>query len=214
MSSFDFKGCVEIKELLGKKADDELELLELIEEVPVDSIYYHMHSYFLRHSYIAGLYSNDFAYWTAVQVRDRVLGEKLASVTPEQFKSLDDIRLELIEIIDKHLSMIPTIPFVGYGQPFYFMKSKIIEIPTCIRVSTFNEFKEALRTVDISAIYNHVFEARLRIRKGKSDFAIWLEEDLGKQELANKIELVDSYMYSMEGLRSKLVELCEREPEQ
>jgi len=38
--------CIEIKELLGKKADDEQELLELIEEVPLDSIYYHTHSYF------------------------------------------------------------------------------------------------------------------------------------------------------------------------
>ena len=94
------------------------------------------------------------------------------------------------------------------------MKSKIIEIPTCVRVTTFGEFKEALRTVDVSAIYNHVFEARLRIRKGKSDFAIWLGENLGKQELASKIELIDSYMYSLEGLRNKLVNLCEKEPDQ
>jgi len=35
-----------------------------------------------------------------------------------------------------------------------------------------------------------------------------------KEELANKIELLDSYMYSLEGLRNKLVELCEKEPEQ
>jgi hypothetical protein len=214
MDAFEFKGCIEIKELLGKKADDELQLLELIEEVPIDSIYYHMHSYFLRHRYVTGPYPNDFANWAALQVRDRVLGEQLASVTSGRFKSLEDIRLELIDIIDKHLSTLHTIPFIGYGQPFYFMKSKIIEITTCVRVTTFDEFKEALRTVDVSAIYNHVFEARLRIRKGKSDFALWLEEALGRHELASKIELLDSYMYSLEGLRNKLVELCEREPEQ
>ena len=214
MDAFEFKGCIEIKELLGKKADDELKLLELIEEVPIDSIYYHMHSYFLRHRYVRGPYPNDFANWAALQVRDRVLGEQLASVTSGRFKSLEDIRLELIDIIDKHLSTLHTIPFIGYGQPFYFMKSKIIEITTCVKVTTFDEFKEALRTVDVSAIYNHVFEARLRIRKGKSDFALWLKEALGKQELASKIELLDSYMYSLEGLRNKLVELCERESEQ
>ena len=214
MDAFEFKGCIEIRELLGKKADDELKLLELIEEVPTDSIYYHMHSYFLRHRYVTGPYPNDFANWAALQVRDSVLGEQLASVTSGRFKTLEDIRLELIDIIDKHLSTLHTIPFVGYGQPFYFMKSRIIEIPTCLRVTTFGEFKEVLSTVDVSAIYYHVFEARLRIRKGKSDFAIWLGEILGKQELANKIELIDSYMYSLEGLRNKLVELCEREPEQ
>lgn len=211
MDAFEFKGCIEIKELLGKKADDELKLLELIEEVPTDSIYYHMHSYFLRHRYVTEPYPNDFANWAALQVRDSVLGEQLASVTSGRFKTLEDIRLELIDIIDKHLSTLHTIPSIGYGQPFYFMKSKIIEIPTCVRVNTFDEFKEALRTVDVSAIYNHVFEARLRIRKGKSDFALWLKEALGRQELASKIELLDSYMYSLEGLRNKLVELCDKE---
>ncbi len=214
MDAFEFKGCIEIRELLGKKADDELKLLELIEEVPTDSIYYHMHSYFLRHRYVTGPYPNDFANWAALQVRDSILGEQLASVTSGRFKTLEDIRLELIDIIDKHLSTLHTIPYIGYGQPFYFMKSKIIEIPTCVRVTTFDEFKEALRTVDVSAIYNHVFEARLRIRKGKSDFSLWLEEALGRQELASKIELLDSYMYSLEGLRNKLVELCDKESEQ
>jgi len=211
MDQFDFKGCIEIKELLGKKADDELQLLELIEEVPIDSIYYHTHSYFLRHPYIAGPYPNDFANWVAIQVRDRVLGEKLASVTSEQFKSLEEIRLELAAIIDNHLSMIHIIPSVVYGQPFYFMKSRIIEVPTDVRVSTFREFKEALKTIDASAIYNHIFEARLRVRRGRSDFSIWLEEALSKKELARKFEMVDSYMYSLEGLRNKLLELCEGE---
>jgi hypothetical protein len=211
MDKFEFRGCIEVKELLGKKADDELELLELIEEVPIDSIYYHMHSYFLRHRYIAEPYPNDFANWAAMQVRDRVLGEKLASVTSERFKSLEEIRLELVDIIDKHLSTINIIPFVVYGQPFYFMKSRIIEVPTDVSVTTFQEFKEALMTIDASAIYNHIFEARLRIRKGRSDFSEWLEEALGKKELAGKFEMIDSYMYSLEGLRTKLLELCEEE---
>ena len=211
MDKFEFRGCIEVKELLGKKADDELELLELIEEVPIDSIYYHMHSYFLRHRYIAEPYPNDFANWAAMQVRDMVLGEKLASVTSERFKSLEEIRLELVDIIDKHLSTINIIPFVVYGQPFYFMKSRIIEVPTDVSVTTFQEFKEALMTIDASAIYNHIFEARLRIRKGRSDFSEWLEEALGKKELAGKFEMIDSYMYSLEGLRTKLLELCEEE---
>lgn len=214
MDTFEFKGCIEIKELLGNKADDELKLLELIEEVPTDSIYYHMHSYFLRHRYITEPYPNDFANWAALQVRDRVLGEKLASVTSGRFKSLEEIRLELVDIIDKHLSAVHTIPFVGNGQPFYFMKSKIIEVPTDVGATTFGEFTEALKTVDASAIYNHIFEARLRVRKGKSDFSLWLKEVLGRKDLADKIEMIDSYMYSLEGLRNKLVQLCEQDSQQ
>ncbi|MFC1592604.1 DUF5752 family protein, partial [Candidatus Omnitrophota bacterium] len=68
-------------------------------------------------------------------------------------------------------------------------------------------------TVDASAIYNHVFEARLRDRKGRSDFSIWLDEVLQRKELADKFEKIDSYMYSLEGLRTKLIELCKQEVE-
>ena len=207
--SFCFRDCIEIKELLGVKADDELKLMELIEDIPVDSIYYHMHSYFLRHHYIVAPYPNDFANWVAVQVRDRLLGEKLASITPWGNINLEDIRSELIEIIDDHLSEIKTVPFVMAGSPFHFMKSKIIEVNTGVEVNTLKEFIEALKIVDASAIYNHIFEARLRVRKGRSDFSIWFEDVLGLKKLAKDVEMVDSYMYSLEGLREKIIRLCE-----
>lgn len=208
MHDFHFMGCIEIKELLGKRANNEQQLLELIEEAPIDSIYYHTHSYFLRHFYIAGPYPNDFANWVTLQVRDRVLGEQLGYVTPLHNKSLDDIRIELMEIIDHHLFTIKTVPYVIYGEPFYFMKSQIIEVPTGIEVRNLREFTEALKIVDASTIYNHIFEARLRDRRGRSDFSIWLEEILGLKELADKIEIIDSYMYTLEDLREKLLSLC------
>ena len=208
MNKFHFMGCIEIKELLGKRANDERELMDFIEEVPIDSIYYHTHSYFLRHYYIAGNYTNDFANWAAIQVRDRVLGEKLAAVTPAGDKNLEEIRTDLIEIIDNHLTAIKIVPTVVYGQPFYFMQSRIIEVPTGVSVGNLVEFIEALKTVDASAIYNHVFEARLRDRRGRSDLAIWIEEALNLKNLADKIEMIDSYMYSLEGLRNKLLNLC------
>jgi septum formation topological specificity factor MinE len=211
MKEFNFMGCIEIKELLGKKANDEQKLLELIEDVPIDSIYYHTHSYFLRHFYISGPYTNDFANWAAIQARDRVLGEKLAFVSPSGNKTLEDIRAELIDVIDHHISVSRSVNFVTRGQPFYFMKSRIIEVPTGLVVSDIKEFTAALREVDASAIYNHVFEARLRDRLGRSDFSIWIEDVVGSKGLAEKIETLDSYMYSLEALRGRLLDLCEKE---
>ncbi|MGB3114276.1 MAG: DUF5752 family protein [Candidatus Omnitrophota bacterium] len=211
MKEFEFIGCMELKELLGKKADDELALMELIEDVPLDSVYFHTHSYFLRPYYLAGQYPTDFANWAAIPVRDRVLGEKLASVMPSRDKTLDDIRNDLIDIIDKHLSEIKIVPSVVYGSPFYFMQSRIIEVPMGITVNDLESFTEALRTVDASAIYYHTYEARLRTRRGRNDFSIWLKDVLGLDELAGKVEGIDYYMYSLESLRTKIVELCEKE---
>lgn len=209
MKEFVFTDCIEIKELTGKKADDELTLMELIDEAPIDCIYYHIHSCFLRHFYIVGPYPNDFANWTVMQVRDRVLAEKLSAITPTRNKTMEDIRGELVEAIDTHLASIKTNPSVIYGQPFYLMNSKIIEIPTQVAVKNLTEFRNALAVVDASAVYNHVFEARLRVHRGRSDFAIWFEEVLGLKSLADKVEQIDSYMYSLEGLRAKILSLCD-----
>jgi hypothetical protein len=100
------------------------------------------------------------------------------------------------------------VSYVIYGEPFHFMKSEIIQVPTGFKASSLDSFISGLNTVDASAIYNHIFEARMRIRKGRSDFSIWLSDSLGLRELAEKIENIDSYMYSLEGLRHKLVILC------
>ena len=124
---------------------------------------------------------------------------------------MEDIRNQLVEVIDKHLASIRTNPSVIYGQPFHLMNSKIIEIPTNLKAENLREFRDALAVVDASAIYNHVYEARLRVRKGRSDFAIWIEEVLGMTSLADKIEKIDSYMYSLEGLRTKILTLCDQE---
>ena len=82
---FFFTGCWELREMVGRSARDEQQLLEAVEEIPGDSLSYHTHSFFLRHKYIAGPYPNDFATWAAIQVRDRVLGEKLGILDPYDF---------------------------------------------------------------------------------------------------------------------------------
>ncbi len=205
-----FVGCVELREILGKKAENEKELAELLDEVPLDAIYYHTHSYFLRHQFVAGLYPNDFATWVALQVRDRVLGERLAAVDPFEFDGLEPLREELVSIIDDHLSRMPLVPGVILGEPFYFMQSRIIEVPTGHTASTLGEFRNALADVDASAIYYHMFEARIRLGRKENDFSIWIREHLGLPELARRVLAINPYLGSLERLRSRLLVLCDQ----
>jgi len=206
---FLFVGCWELREMLGRSARDEQQLLEAIEEVPPDSIYYHTHSFFLRHKYIAGPYPNDFATWAAIQVRDRVLGEKLGILDPYEFESLESLRAEIVTIIEEHLSVLQIIPRAIYGEPFHFMQSRIIEVPTGLAAHTLTEFREILGTVDSSVIYYHTFEAILRLGRKKGDFSIWVEEQLGLPELAQKISRLDPYMTSLEIIRHRILKLCD-----
>ena len=206
---FAFVGCWEIREMLGRSARDEQLLLEAIEEVPLDSIYYHTHSFLLRHKYIAGPYPNDFATWAAIQVRDRVLGEKLGILSPYDFGNLESMRAEIVTIISDHLSRLQVIPRVIYEEPFHFMQSRIIAAPTGLQAQTLSEFRQVLASVDDSVIYYHTFEAILRLGKPKGDFALWVEEQLGFPELGEKISNIDPYRISLESVRSRILNLCD-----
>ena len=206
---FFFTGSSELREILGKEAEDEKRLAELLEEVPLSSIYYHTHTYFLRHSHVEQVYPNDFAQWVAIEVRDHVLAERLAVVDPFEVQGLDQLREELISVIDDHLSRTPIVPRVIFGQPFHFYQSRVLEVPTGLEVWTLREFREALSEVDVSAIFYHMFEARHRLGREESDFSAWISESLGMPELANKLRLLNPYRGSLERHRSALLTVCD-----
>lgn len=207
--AFRFIECSELREILGNKAEDERRLVELIEEVPLGSIHFHTHSYFLRHSSVERVYPNDFAEWVAMEVRDHVLGERLAVVNPFAFPNLEALREELISVIDDHLSRTSIVPRVIFGAPFNFSQSKVLEVPTSLEVTTLKAFRHALAEVEVSAIYFHVFEARHRLASSENDFSHWVLQSLGMPDLAHKLRSINPYLGSLERLRSALVSLCD-----
>ncbi|WP_455387747.1 DUF5752 family protein [Petrachloros mirabilis] len=208
-TTFHFIACSEIQEILGKQAEDERQLAELLEEVPLDSVYFHTHSFFLRHRFIERTYPNDFAEWVDEQVRDHVLAERLSVVDPYDFPSLEALREELISIIDDHLAGMSTVPRVGFGTPFFFNRSRILEVPTGIEVKTLREFRDAIAEVDVSALYFHVFEAHLRLQRNENDFSAWIRGGLKLPELADRMKALNPYLGSLERLRSSLLTMCD-----
>lgn len=209
---FRFVSCMELREVLGKRAMDKHRLRELIEEVPADSIYYHTHSYFLRHAYSQQLYSNDFATWVVVYAQDRLLGERLGVLDPFDFNDIEQLRDEILRIMTDHLNH-STVPRYVVSEPFEFIRSHVIEIPLGLEVRTLREFYAVLADVEIGAIYNHVCEARMRKRLLSADFSGWLasEEGLGLKELALNVEQVARLGLSLEGIRNKILRLCDQE---
>jgi hypothetical protein len=206
---FHFLGCWELREMLGRRAYDARELLEHLEEVPLDSIYFHTHSCFLRERTLRGAYPNDFATWAAIQVRDRVLGEKLGIVDPQDVPDMERLRGEVVSLIDDHLSQVGSVPRVIHGEPFYFMQSRVLEIPTGVKARTLREFRDALADVDTAVVYLHVLEARGRKGRRRNDFAAWIEEQLGLSDLAAAVARLTPFPFGLEPLRRRLVALCD-----
>jgi hypothetical protein len=210
---FRFVSCMELREVLGKRAMDEHRLLELIEEVPADSIYYHTHSYYLRHAYTQQLYSNDFATWLGLYAQDRILGERLGVLDSFEFSNIDDLRTEIVTVMADHLSHSTGMSRFVVSEPFEFIRSHIIEISLNVETRTLREFRDALAEVEVGAVYNHVCEARMRKKPLSVDFSCWLasEDGLGLKELAWKVERVGHLGLNLEGIRKKILHLCDEE---
>ena len=207
--AFAFMACMELKEFVGLRAENERQLAQLLDEVPLDSIYYHTHGFLLRHRLTIGLYPNDFATWVDVHVRDRVLGERLAMIDPADFATLQALREELVSVVDEHLRRLGIVPQAMSGEPFDFIQSRIVEIPTGIEVRTLQELRDALLEIDPSSLYFHLVEARLRLGRGRNDFAAWLERGLGLPELAARVQAVNPYAASLEQARTRLIALLD-----
>jgi len=210
---FAFFGCVELRQVLDRTADDERELMDRLEEVPADSIFYHTHGYFLRQRPVGVAYGNDFARWVAVDVRDQGLAERLALVDAFEWRSLEDLREELVTIIHDHLARLSSVPRVEFGETFYFQQSHAIQVPLGVSARTLAEFRDGLAGVEASAIYFHMVEARARLGRPTGDFAEWLRDSLGLPELADRLGRIDTYMTSLERVRARVLSLVDEELE-
>jgi hypothetical protein len=59
-------------------------------------------------------------------------------------------------------------------------------------------------------MYYHFFESRLHTQLESNEFSSWIEESLGLPELADQIRKIDCSVFTLEGLRSRVIELIDR----
>jgi hypothetical protein len=205
---FTFVACHELRESLGRRAHDERELLEALAQIPAGSVFYHVFGHFLRQRSHPAAYANDFAAWAAQELRDRVLAERLAVLDPFECRDLEHVREELVAIVEGHLSRLAVVPRVGDGEPFCFVQSHVVDVPTGERARTLAEFRDGLAAIDASAVYYHVVEARAR-RGRRCDFADWLRDSLDRSDLAREVERIDVYFSSLERVRARVLGLVD-----
>jgi hypothetical protein len=163
-----------------------------------------------EHHYLTPEPANDFAVWVADGLGDEVLGEKLASVDTFSFPDLASLRERLVGVIEEHLALGSNSREAMPGEEFYFMKSVSLILPTPYITHDLREFVETLRKVSLGSLYFHMFESRLRLGRGLNDFSVWLQDSLDESELGQEIARLDPYTYSLEGLRSALIQLIEK----
>lgn len=207
-----FRFCtrLHLRELTGLKAQNVVQLLNIIKDVPGSVIYHHTHHFLQQHQYLCPEPPNDFAYWVRESLGEDLLGEQLSSIDTREFASIRSLRERIIKTLEEFLKTAPTpLRTSPPGEEFYFMKSVSVILPTPFIALDLAEFAEVLRQITIDSIYFHVFEARLRLEREINDFSYWIKDSLEEPGLAEKIERLDPYSHTMEGLRHSIIKLVE-----
>ncbi len=203
---FRFYECVSIVRMTGRWAGDIVDFLEILRQISRQSIFHHMHQYFLKPHVRPPEYPNDFAVWAADALEEKILAERLANLNPFEFTNIEEIRTELVRIITDYLKEYPPPRPVIEGKEFFFNEGITLVIPTGLEASNLKEFRCALKEVDASSIYCRCYEARLRLGKEQDDFSRFFSDCLSAEcpGLADKIRSLDPYMYTAEVLKSKI----------
>ena len=207
---FKFYTRLHLKELTGQKARTLVELQALLEKAPDAAIYYHTHHFLEKYKYLEPEPANDFALWADDALGDAMLSEKLASIDIFQFSTIHSLKQRIIDVIREHTSTKPDEHIAPEGNEFHLIKSISVILPTPYLAHDLREFVEVLRKVTIYSIYFHMFEARLRLPRGNNDFSVWFRDNLGENDLADKISELDPYTRSLESLRTMIIQLIEK----
>ena len=209
MDPFEFRECISIMKSTGKKAKTLRELRDLIAMISDESLYHHTYQYYLKRQILE--YSNDFAHWAGDSLEERALSEYFSNIDPFLFKDMDGLRKALLEVIDDYLQRFPEPREAMAGNEFYFKEAIILLFPAGLKANNLAEFLIGIKYIDLPSIFYHFYEARVRLGSGIDDFSKWVEDALGRKDLAAKIRTIDPLMHTLEGIREHLAEMLEEE---
>lgn len=212
-SGFTFYTERRLVQLTGVKAHNLDEFLAALRTVGGASIFYHTHHSFLQRQFAAPLYNgNDFATWTATALGEGELAERLGSINILDCESIRDLRQTLIAVMEDHLAAHPDRQR-RQADPldaFHFASSRSFVFPAGRVARSLEEFAWHVSRISVHSLFYHVFVARLNPDCRDRDFAVWIEEQLGLDDLAGQIRRLDPYPRPLEDLRSDLVNVLAR----
>ena len=98
-------------------------------------VYHHFWGTLLRPQFSDREYNNDFATWCHHSLHDSAAAERLAVIDPADYRDMEELRQELIEVIDERLDETELMLFARADQQFHFARSVIVVFDTRKRLS-------------------------------------------------------------------------------
>lgn len=207
MKPFEVKDCALLVRMSGLSPAMNLrELRDRIAACGENVLYHHFCETTLRPTFDDPDYRNDFAVWSKLYLRDRVLAERLGILDPYSFGNMEELRTATLDIIDDRLGELTMIPWVRAGDEFLFKEATTLVFDTGERVRNPKELAPAIQRMTNGSIYYHFLEALRRTPVGKDDFSAWLlNAGKGYAPYLHSLGTIDIYFHSLTHLRAELV---------
>ncbi len=183
-----------------------------LQTVSEASIFYHTFQSLESHHYSA--FSSDFAQWIMAACNEAALAERLAAIDLRDFISLEELRQVLVRRVDEHLRANPDSASRAAFEPFHFCEELDVAVPMDTRAHNLRELAEGIRRISLQTLHHHFINSRLRLQLRTNDFSNWIDHNFRMQELSEKLNRLDFYNTSLEGLRQQILQTLEPWTEQ
>ncbi len=208
---FRFSTAAYITRVCPLEAGSLAELSEALERSSDASIFYHTFQSLHRHHFLTEGYSNDFAQWVLAACNCSELAERLASFDIRDYLSLADLRRDFCWAVRDYCQTYPSRAEAPAFESFDFLEAVEVAVPLDLEAANLREFVEVLARLSHASIYFHFISSRLRLHLRTNDFSLWLERNLGLPSLADRINRIDIYTHTLEGVQRTLLDLIARQ---
>jgi hypothetical protein len=189
----------------GQQAQNLKELRNNIAQVEPDSILYHFWGVFLKPRFEDPEFNNDFASWVRHALHDKTLAERLGVLNPADFPDTEELRKELIEVIEERLDSIEYLSWCEPDEQFYFITTQLVVFDTHKVIHKAAELATTVPAMTTSSIFYHFIEARRRTFGRMDDFRSWLYGfDGAYTDLIDLLSTVDPFFSTLTELREQL----------
>lgn len=209
--TFFLKDCALIAIATGRRAFTLTELRNHIRDVSIDCIYHHFWGGLLGVSFEESEFNNDFAIWCRKHLHEPALGEQLSVIDPVEHKDLEDLRLEVLDVIDSRLDESDASHFLRAARPFDFLRSLLVIFDTGKKVIQPEELPSVLPELATGSIFYHFIDARRRLEDGSDDFRFWLSGfGKGYDSLCRQLGGIDPFFSSLSQVQEELIQVCKQ----
>jgi hypothetical protein len=181
------------------------ELRDHVALAPPASLAHHFHGSLLSPGFDDPEHRNDFALWARRQLHDAVLAERLGVLDALDFQDYEQLRQELLDVLDDRLAECDAVPQAPRGHEFHFLGSQLIVFDTGITFDTPAALARAARGFTAGSIFYHCIEARRRPPLRQDDFSVWLTTwGEATAPAVRRLTAIDPTFWSLSELRDRV----------